>query len=353
MKLIPHPLIALAMASTLSLDLAAGANSTSTPVPQPTQAQLEAAGLSKFALAPKAQRVDLVAAAFSHSTRVTNPLFPITDLRSVVLNGQVDGKAFRVETTLLPETQIIEWVPGQCVKVLVSQYVAYLGGRIEEVALDFYAQADDGSVWYFGEDVYNYVDGVIEDTGGTWRAGKEGPAAMIMPGRPKVGDAHRPENIPGLVFEEVVINMINQTVAGPRGPVTGAIIARELHVDGTYADKIFAPGYGEFSTGSGGNLEALALAVPTDARMGPAPADLEAIVDGAETTFDSVSAKNWTRASAKVTQLNAAWLRHRGTGAVPPRLIEPMNRALAQLTSGVTTRNHHKALQGALNVEQA
>jgi hypothetical protein len=31
--------------------------------------------------------------------------------------------------------------------VVLSQYLAYLDGRITEVALDRYAQADDGSVW--------------------------------------------------------------------------------------------------------------------------------------------------------------------------------------------------------------
>ena len=52
----------------------------------------------------------------------------------------------------------------------------------------FYAQADDGSVWYLGEDVFNYEDGAIADTAGTWFAGIDGPAAMIMPADPKVGD---------------------------------------------------------------------------------------------------------------------------------------------------------------------
>jgi len=76
---------------------------------------------------------------------------------------------------LLPDTRVIEWIPGQFVRVLVSEYVAYLDGRIEEVALDFYAQADDGSVWYFGEDVFNYEGGAVADLSGTWLAGKEGP----------------------------------------------------------------------------------------------------------------------------------------------------------------------------------
>jgi hypothetical protein len=55
---------------------------------------------------------------------------------------------------------IIEW-EGQRVEALASQYNAYPGSRIEEVAYDYYAQADDGSVWYFGEDVFDFRDGAI------------------------------------------------------------------------------------------------------------------------------------------------------------------------------------------------
>ena len=244
---------------------------TVTPVPQPTAAQMAASGLGRLPVAPLNRRVDLVAPPFSNPTNVTNPLFPISHLHSVVLNGRVDGKAFRTETTLLDDTRIIEWAPGQCVKTLVSQYVAYLDGRIQEVALDYYAQADDGSVWYFGEDVFNYEDGVIADTSGTWLAGKEGPAAMIMPARPKLGDVSRPENIAGLVWEEVAVKTIGKTVSGPFGPVRGAMVGRELHDDGSFSDKVFAPGYGEFYTAHEGDVEALAVAVPTDARSGPVP----------------------------------------------------------------------------------
>jgi hypothetical protein len=238
-------------------------------VPQPTPAQMVASGLGRLPVAPLSRRIDLVAPPFSDSTNVTNLLFPISQLGSVVLNGRVDGKAFRTETTLLPDTRIVEWSPGQCVKTLVSQYVAYLDGRIQEAALDFYAQADDRSVWYFGEDVYNYESGAVADTSGTWLAGKEGPAAMIMPGDPKVGDVHRPENIAGLVWEEVAVKTIGKTVDGPRGRVAGALVGRELHDDGTFSDKLFAPGYGEFYTAHEGDVEALALAVPTDALPGP------------------------------------------------------------------------------------
>src|SRR5262249_14842005 len=50
--------------------------------------------------APLDRRVDLAPPSFSNPTSITNPLFPISDLRSVVLLGHVDGKPFRTETTL-------------------------------------------------------------------------------------------------------------------------------------------------------------------------------------------------------------------------------------------------------------
>ena len=327
-------------------------DSVATPVPQPTGGQMAAAGLDELPVALAAKRVDLVAPPFSRPTTITNPLFPISRLASVVLNGKVDGKAFRTETTLLADTRIIEWSPGQCVKTLVSQYTAYLDGRIQEVALDFYAQADDGSVWYFGEDVYNYKRGVVADTSGTWLAGKEGPAAMIMPANASVGVVNRPENIPGLVWEEVAVKTVGRTVSGPRGPVAGAMVGRELHDDGTFSDKIFAPGYGEFSSAHEGDLEALALAVPIDAAPGPTPQALQRLSHGADHVFRTATSKRWRSLSATLRRMNAAWKAQRADG-VPPRLIAPTNRALKALARAVKGRNPRSIRNAALDVTQA
>jgi hypothetical protein len=319
-----HRIASLALAVTLAGAAEARAanpcrDSVATAVPQPTAAQLAAAGLSRLPLAPDERRADLVAPPFSNSTSITNPLFPISSLRSAILNGHVDGAPLKIETTLLPDTRVIEWSPGQCVRTLVSQFVAYRGGRIQEVALDLYAQADDGSVWYFGEDVFNYRRGVVNDTAGSWLAGKEGPAAMIMPAQPGVGTVTRPENIPGLVFEEVTVKRTGVTVQGPRGAVQGAIIVGELHDDGSREEKVFAPGYGEFRSSDASDLEALALAVPTDALAGPMPAELHTLHRHA------IAALEGRRAAAG--RMRDAWraLRRRG---VPPRLAAPMTRAL-------------------------
>jgi hypothetical protein len=205
---------------------------------------------------------------FSDPTNVTNPLFPVSKQDSILMVGRVDGKPFRTEVTLLPETRIIEW-QDQRIEMLVSQYTAYLGGRIQEVVGDLYAQADDGSVWYFGVDVADFEDGAIVTKEGTWIVGKDGPPAMIVPADPKVGDAYR------------TVKRVGKTLEGPLGSVKGGLVAQELHMDGKTEGKIFAPGYGEFYTSDGSDVEALALAVPTDALPGPLPDELRNMYSGA------------------------------------------------------------------------
>jgi hypothetical protein len=334
----------------------AGANTSAAPetIPQPSDAQLAAANLDKLPVAPESQRVDLTAPTSANPTEITNPLFPISDLQSVIFSGKVEGKPFHTETTLLPVTRMIEWSQGQWVEVLVSQYMAYIDGRVEEVALDFYAQADDGAVWYLGEEVFDYSNtkGLIDGTAGTWLAGRDGPIEMIMPADPQVGDVHRAENIPGIAFEEVTIKRINKTVDGPTGPVEGAMVARELHDDGTYSDKVFAPGYGEFFSGHGSEVEAMALAVPTDALDGPVPAELEALSAAANDLLDPALAGNWKPLAAAEQVVVGAWDEYQ-RGEVPPRLAAEMDRALKTLGASVDTRDRAAAGTAAIDVAQS
>ncbi len=297
-------------------------------------------------VAPESERVDLAMPTFSDPTNITNPLFPVSEQASVVLLGHVDDKPFRTEVTLLPETRIIEW-EGQQVEVVVSQYNAFLGGSIEEVAYDLYAQADDGSVWYFGEDVFDFRDGAIVVTEGTWLAGKDGPAAMIMPADPQVGDVYRPENAPGFVFEEVTVASVDEALDGPLGAIEGGMLASELHMDGSTEDKFFAPGYGEFSTSGGGDVEALALAVPTDAASGSMPPELTRMPDHALSVLDAARSGNWSEASAAVSDVVAAWKTY-GAGDVP-RLVETlMERTLRTLITAVDARSFARASNAAI-----
>ncbi len=312
-------------------------------VPQPVMT-----GLS---LAAESKRVDLEVPKFSNPTEVTNPLFPISKQESVLLLGRVDGQPFRTEVTLLPDTRSIEW-QGQRIEALVSQYHAYLDGRIHEIAYDFYAQDDAGAVWYLGEDVFNFEDGVIVDTHGTWIAGRDGPGAMIMPAHPQVGDAYRPENIPGLVFEEVTVKEVGKTLDGPFGTIENGILINELHMDGTTEEKTFAPGYGEFFTGGGGDVEATALAVPTDRATGPVPAELTTLSTSARAIFDAAGSRGWDAAAAEAARVTSAWEAVKRAGV--PKLIEPvMTRDVRALNAAVAARDIAEARQAAIDVARS
>ncbi len=302
--------------------------------------------------APRSARVDLVKPKFSNPTDITNPLFPVSRQARMLLFGNVEGAPLRIEVTLLPQTRIFR-ERRRRTETLISQFVAFTDGRIHEVAVDHYAQADDGAVWYFGEFVFNYEDGRVADTEGTWFAGEDGPSAMIMPANPKVGDVWRPENICGLVFEEVTAKTLGLTVNGPTGPVSGAILVSELHMDGLLEDKTFAPGYGEFFNASAsGDVEALALGIPTDALATPTPAELQSLSDGADQIFDNAQVGNWAAASAALQSMNSAWSAFRA-GNVPPMLMEQMDQTLAALATAVGAQQRLESRQASIDVARA
>ena len=341
-------MVALALltaACTSGSDAVSPMGATVTTIPQP-------AVPAHIPVASESERVDLTMPTFSDPTNITNPLFPVSLQESVLMLGHVEGKPFRTEVTLLPETRIIAW-EGQRVETAVSQYNAFLDGRIEEVAYDYYAQADDGSVWYFGEDVFDFRAGAIVVTEGTWLAGKDGPAAMIMPADPQVGDVYRTENAPGFVFEEVTVRSIDETLDGPLGPIQGGMLAEELHSDGKTEQKVFAPGYGEFYTAGGGDVEALALASPTDAATEQLPAELTTMSSRALDVFDMAGSGDWAAASAAVRKIEAAWETFRAAADVP-RLIEPrMNLALATLARAVRAEERAGARNAAIQAARS
>jgi hypothetical protein len=301
--------------------------------------------------APTDKRVDLVRPSFSNPTSITNPLHPSSKVSQVIYGGQVDDKPFRTEFTRLPVTKSITW-NGQQIDTVTWQYLAYSAGRIQEIALDWFAQADDGAVWYLGEDVADFKNGVIYTHEGTWLAGKDGPGAMIMPADPKVGNVYRTENAPGIVFEEITVKAVGQTVPGPSGPVSGALIVSELHTDGTREDKIFAPGYGEFSTGDPtGDLEQASLAVPTDMQQEPPPAGLTALHTAVRTAFDRVGSNDWSGAAAADASLRKTWDAYRATG-VPAILDKQMTRDIETLDAAVAARKPTEAHAAVLRVAQ-
>jgi hypothetical protein len=130
------------------------------------------------------------------------------------------------------------------------------------------------------------------------------------------------------------------------------MVGQELHMDGKTEDKLFAPGYGEFYTRDGKDVEALALAVPTDALSAGVPSDLAVLETGAKELLDQAGTGAWKAASASFDRMSSSWTRYRAGGV--PKLIEPvMSGFLRSLGAAVQAHQSARARHLALEVARS
>jgi hypothetical protein len=139
---------------------------------------------------------------FSHPARITNPYSPLTKFSRCTFAGREDGAPVRVVRRLLKRTQTFT-VAGAQVNAAVVEDRDYDDGELAERTLDYFAQSDDGTVYYLGEDVDNYKNGKVVSHKGAWRYGRDtDKLGVLMPAKPAVGSTWRPEDVPGITTEE-------------------------------------------------------------------------------------------------------------------------------------------------------
>ncbi len=130
---------------------------------------------------------------FTNPTAITNGYLPLAHLHQDILEGKEDGKSVRVERAMKPGTRAF-LIDGQKVEARIMEDREFIGGKLKEVTLDYFAQAEDGSVCYLGEKVDMYRDGKVIGHEGAWLVGEHSAKpGVIMPAHPKVGDKFRSE----------------------------------------------------------------------------------------------------------------------------------------------------------------
>ncbi len=208
---------------------------------------LDERGRDEFAIGlvdqtpPLATLDDWTAMSFGPSSALSeNPLLPIDPGTFKVFEGTIEGGVReRLETFVTFETKIILGVEARVVRDQT-----FKDGRLVETALDWYAQANDGSVWYFGEFVENYhynESGALVSTDnlGSWIAdGKETLPGIVMRADPKIGDAYFQEFAPGVAFDFAIVTDDGATLSTPVGTFADALVTAE----GNYFD---GPGLAE------------------------------------------------------------------------------------------------------------
>ena len=182
---------------------------------------------------------------FSHPRDISNPLLPLAYLKQDILEGTEGGVKTRVERTLLPKKHKTFTIAGQKVEALVMEDREFKDGKLAEVTLDYFAQDDEGTVYYLGEDVDEYENGKVVNHEGAWLLGKDTqtPGVMIT-AHPKVGDKFKSEDVNKEIHEDDEIVSVSETVSVPAGTYENCVKVKEMLADGTTEFKFHAPGVG-------------------------------------------------------------------------------------------------------------
>ncbi|MCA9659229.1 MAG: hypothetical protein KC486_12865 [Myxococcales bacterium] len=137
-------------------------------------------------------------ASVEFSLASTNPYYPLIVGSAVVLEGMDGDEFIRVERVVLPDTEVVAGVETH-----VLEHKEFVDGELHELARNFYVEAADGTVCYFGEDVDFYEGGAVANHDGTWRAGQDGAKpGIIMPATPAAGQAYFQESAPGEAIDQ-------------------------------------------------------------------------------------------------------------------------------------------------------
>lgn len=149
------------------------------------------------------------------TTDITNPYFTLRPGSYWVYAK--DNEANEIQIT--GETKEVMGVT-----TLVYWDREWKNGVLVEDTRDYLAQDEVGNVWYFGEEVDNYIDGVLANHNGSWLAGENGALPGIwMKAEPRLGDEFRQEYYPGVAEDMGTIEGVDETVTTSLGTFEGCV----------------------------------------------------------------------------------------------------------------------------------
>jgi hypothetical protein len=154
---------------------------------------------------------------------VNNPYFPLPPGRTLVYEGQTADGFNHTDFIITHKTKVILGVT--CIEV---HDVVYHDGVLAEDTVDWFAQDNQGNVWYFGENTGELVDGRFVTLDGTFTAGvNNDKAGIIMKAHPQVGDFYRQEFSLDNAEDLAEVLSLNATVRVPAGTFRNCLKTQE------------------------------------------------------------------------------------------------------------------------------
>jgi hypothetical protein len=214
---------------------------------------------------------DFSAAKFTNPTRIDNDYFPLVPGTTRTYVAETEDGVETIVVEVLDETREVMGVTCRVVRDR-----GFLDDILIEDTHDWYAQDDDGNVWYMGEEVdnYNYDDeGNLVDVTheGAWEAGKDvaSVGAVAQPGylmraSPAPGDTYHQEYYKGKAEDMAEVVALNVSVTLGAGTNYSCLQTRDftpLEPD-LNEYKYYAPGVGvvlEEPAGGGERVELVSI----------------------------------------------------------------------------------------------
>ncbi len=172
-----------------------------------------------------------------------NGYFPLVPGTSTGTAGRKNDERFRERVVVTDRTRE---VAGVATTVIVD--VLKVDGLLVERTKDWYAAANDGTVWYFGEDTAEYDEsGQVISTEGSWEAGVDGAeAGIMMPAVPVPAVAYRQEYYKGHAEDQGWVVERNAQVTVPYGHLEKTVRTLEWSrlEPRVVVVKFYAPGLG-------------------------------------------------------------------------------------------------------------
>jgi hypothetical protein len=176
------------------------------------------------------------------TTKIDNKYFPLEPSTTFLYRGKTEHAT---EGDIVEVTFDTKNVMGvEC--VVVDDRVTE-DGELTEKTYDWYAQDEQGNVWYFGEDSREYENGKVKTTEGSWEAGKDGAEpGIIMPADPKIGETYRQEYYKGEAEDMARALKLNGSVEVSYGSFKNVLVTDEwTPLEKNVAEhKFYAPGVG-------------------------------------------------------------------------------------------------------------
>jgi hypothetical protein len=173
---------------------------------------------------------------------IDNRYFPLPVGRTLVYRGVSDGERQTDREHVTSKTKTIQGVGAT-----VVHDVVFANGRKEEITNDWYAQDDQGNVWYLGEATRVRLGNGHVDRSGSWMWGVDGAKpGLIMEAHPQPPDAYRQECLSGQAEDMAWIVDRGGRLRVPYGRVRHVIRSFEFAriEPNVVSEKRYAPGIG-------------------------------------------------------------------------------------------------------------